>query len=158
MRLTFIALAIAAGLSVIQPAQAEMVKDACRLNHAAVVTSTLISNTTETFFVDVPESGVRIVQGPGQPDCVVVSFSAAAASPQTQVLMVRALLDGVDCEPGAMLFARGDASLLVPVVRTVNFICTGVTPGIHRLKLQYRSSNGGMVSLHHRTLTVHHFR
>lgn len=160
MRLAFITLAIAAGLSVIPPAQAlEVVKATCPSNHVAVVTSDGLLMTNSTAFVDVTDSTVRFVQGGNRSACVLVTFSAEAAADGSHELLVRALLDGAGCASGPVALTSGDASAIATTARAMSFLCTDVTPGAHRIRMQYRSGTSGqIVSLHVRTLTVHYFK
>lgn len=160
MRLIFIIAGLAAALSVMPSAQAlQLVRATCPSNHTAVATSDGLLMANSTAFITVAETSVRFVQGGNRPECVVVTLSAEAAAPPTQELLVRALLDGEECAPGEVTLARGDASAVARVVRAMSFLCTDVGPGVHRIKMQYRSSsNAAGVALHARTMTVHYFK
>jgi|GEM_PF-4625333 len=163
MKLTKTALAVAllvAGFGVLSASDAApVVREHCPLNQAAVVVSTDSRSTTSVVLVDVPESSVRFVQGGTQARCVVVSFSAEAAAAPNDLMVVQAVLDGtIVCQPGSNFFVRSNATATDVAARTMNFVCAEVTPGAHKLKLQFRSRSGGVVQLGFRTLVVHYFK
>ena len=155
MRLTFIGALLAALLSAMPSARAAPVRANCALNHAAVSVSTESVLTTSANFVDVAESNIRFVQGGSKPGCIVISLSAEAIAGQNTAMAVRAVLDTTAvCESVYDSFVLSDATRSV---RAANFLCTDVTPGAHRIKLQFLSS-GGTVVLDNRTITVRFFR
>jgi hypothetical protein len=160
MRFTLvITAALAAVLSAMPSARAAQ-SAICPSNHAAVKVADGILMTNSTGFVNVADSTVRFVQGGTQTRCVVVTFTAEAAAPVNHALMVRVLLDGEElCQPGEVFFSRGEASPAARAARAMSFLCTDVTPGPHRIRLEYRSQNSaGTVALQFRTVTVNYFK
>jgi hypothetical protein len=51
------------------------------------------------------------------------------------------------------------AGVLQPSSHAMNFLCTGVTPGFHSVKIQFKSNDGvSTVTLYGRTVAVHYFK
>ena len=159
MRLIVI-IAAALAATVTPPAEAAPLERAqCQVNHAAIMVSTAGHSTTSNGYVDVTESGVRFVQGGTKPGCIIVSFSAEAGAAANETMVVQPVLDGTTvCEPGENFFVPSNASVTHAGARAMNYVCTDVTPGVHRLKMRFRSFGGQPVTLSYRTLIVHHFR
>ena len=159
MRLIFIIAAALAAAAMPSAQAAPTEKAQCQVNHAAIMVSKAGHFTTSTGYVDVIESGVRFVQGGTKPGCIVVSFSAEAGAAANETMVVQPVLDGTTiCEPDSNFFVPSSASGTNAGARAMNYVCTDVTPGAHRLKMQFRSFSGGAVTLSYRTLIVHHFR
>ncbi len=161
MRLIFIiAAALAASLASTPGAEAAPIEKAqCQVNHAAIMVSKAGHSTTSNGYVDVIESGVWFVQGGTKPGCIIVSFSAEAGAAANETMVVQPVLDGTTvCEPGENFFVPSIASGSNAGARAMNYVCTDVAPGAHRLKMQFRSFGGATVTLSYRTLIVHHFK
>ena len=160
-RLTFlIAPALAALLSAVPPARAAPVaKGICEVNHAAIMVSKAGHSTTSKGYVDVIESTARFVQGGTKPGCIVVAFSAEAGAAANETMVVQPVLDGTtNCQPENNFFVLSGASITHSAARAMNYVCTDVAPGVHRLRMQFRSFGGQTVTLSYRTLIVHHFK
>lgn len=132
----------------------------CAANRLSYAQSDDIGQTTtSTSFVNVPGMS-RTVTIPGTTKtCVEVQYTATVFSPGDELIYVRATRDGVACLPGEAQFEGdsdedGDGSWAR--AHAFNFICTGVTPGAHTFRIQWRSFFGGTVSTHWRTMVVHH--
>jgi hypothetical protein len=126
---------------------------ACPPTTQKFITSDLPVATRSTTPINVRESGLAFVQGGTQGSCVIVSFSAVAAVAQGDVMSVQAVLDGeFSCNPGIIPFQ----STPVFTARAMKFVCLLVQPGRHTLRMQFRSANGGLVSLDRRTMIVEH--
>jgi hypothetical protein len=118
-------------------------------------------STTSTSFVDVPGMSVTFNLGGVATSCVKVEYSATvfAATAGTARMFVQAVRDGVPCVPADVPFAGDDdtdGDGRWPNARAFNFVCTGVTPGIHTIKIQWRSQDGGSISTDKRSMFVHH--
>lgn len=115
--------------------------------------------TTSTSFVDVPGM-VRTVTIPGSTrTCVEVQYTATVFSPEDELIYVQATRDGFPCLPPNAQFegdSDEDADGAWARAHAFNFICTGVTPGAHVFKIQWRSFFGGTVFTHWRSMVVHH--
>lgn len=136
----------------------------CITNQSTYAASTLDgSSTTSTSFVNLGEGAVTFQQGLGN-GCAIVNFSsmAFAASGGSALLYVRALLDGAtvaipfetqftgdDDEDGDGRWARS---------HSYTFIFPRVAPGLHTVQMQFRSFDGGSVTLHRHTTVVQHRR
>jgi hypothetical protein len=89
----------------------------------------------------------------------VVSFSAEAGAAANETMVVQPVLDRTTvCEPGENFFVPGNTGVAYPGARAMNYVCTDVTPGVHSLKMRFRSFGGQTVTLSYRTLIVHHFK
>jgi hypothetical protein len=159
MRLIFI-IAAALAVTAMPSAQAVPIEKAlCQVNHAAITVSKAGHSTTSNGYVDVIETGVRFIQGGTKPGCIVVSFSAEAGAAANETMVVQPVLDGTTiCEPGENFFVPSNTSVTHAGARAMNYVCRDVTPGVHRLKMQFRSFGGQIVTLSYRTLIVHHFK
>ena len=102
--------------------------------------------------------------GGNTPSCVKVEFSAytfAADTPvANQLLMVRALLDGVTAgSPSEVQFSGDDdedADFTWARSHAFNFAFNGVVPGVHTITIQFRSLSGGSVFVHKPSMFVNH--
>jgi hypothetical protein len=111
-------------------------------------------STTSTTFVNVTGSRIDFQQGGTSPNCVIVNFSSEAEEVAGETLVVQVLLDGSTlCQPDDNFFSFDDPDL---ADRAMNYICPAVAPGGHKVQPQFRSRNGGTVSLDFRTIIVHY--
>ena len=113
-------------------------------------------STTSTTLVDVPGMSVTftIPAGTGR-SCVRVEFSAWVFAQGSELMNIRALLDGTTVgAPGEVQF-EGD-SVNWATSRAFNFLFTGVRPGSHTITMQWLSYFGGTVFVHGRSMFVHH--
>src|SRR5690349_10088799 len=105
-------------------------------------------STTSTSYVPIANTGMNFVQGGTKAGCVLVLFSAEANAPANEIMVVQALLDGITpCSPNDVDFVISNATATGDAVRSMNFICPGVAPGAHSIKMRYLSDAGGMVEL-----------
>ena len=112
-------------------------------------------NTTSTTFVNVDNTTINFVQGGSKRGCVLVLFSAEAETEADEIMVVHALLDGVTpCSPDLIDFHASTADPPRDAVRTMNFVCHGVAPGSHSIRMQYLSDSGKNVYLSRRTTIV----
>ncbi len=116
--------------------------------------------TSSTSFVDVPNTTIAVDIGGSANTCVKIEFSAYtfAATAGTALLNVRVLADAAVCAPGEIQFSGDDSEdgdSRWARTHAFNFLCA-VTPGVHTFRAQYRSYDGGLVSIHRTSLFVHH--
>jgi hypothetical protein len=120
-----------------------------------VVTASDGLGTTLTSYVNVANTAINFVQGGSKAGCVLVFFSAEAEAAANDIMVVHAMLDGVTpCSPDEIDFVTSNATVTVDAVRAMNFICPGVAPGSHVIRMQYRSDTGAGVYLTRRTIIV----
>jgi hypothetical protein len=114
------------------------------------------TSTNSTKYVLVPSSKFRFRQDSKKAKCVLVHVSAMAGTDSDQSLHIRAVIDGglAEAEPGTVLLVH---EIPAPVQRAVTFIFPSVAPGKHIIELQYKSSDGGIVGLFGRVVTVEHY-
>jgi hypothetical protein len=114
-------------------------------------------STSSSSFVDVAGSSIGFIVGGSVPSCVLVDFSAQAFAPATGTLMmVRALRDGgIGSVDGEIQLAAESASF--SDAHAYNFLFTGVTPGFHTVKMQYRTFFAGdTVTINDFNMVVNH--
>jgi len=153
------------------PAEAQSVAPApaltgtCIVKKVSFATSESIAlGTTSTSFVNIPDMSVGFSMGGANPSCVKVEFSAFAFAANTpvanQLLMVRALLDGVTAGSPSEVQLSGDddedADGSWARAHGYNFAFNGVTPGVHTITIQFRSNSGGSVFVHRPSMFVNH--
>jgi hypothetical protein len=121
-------------------------------------TRTKVSRTSQstnlTTYVDVIDTQIGFHQGGTSASCVVVSFSAEATATTNQLMIVDPLLDSTPCQPGDTQFANSITSPDGLAARAMNYVCPNVAPGNHTVKVRFKSSGGGPVSLNYRTTIV----
>jgi hypothetical protein len=114
------------------------------------------NGTTSTTFVNIPGARVPFtVSTRGGAKCVSVLFTSMAFVPTgSDLLMVRALLDGaVAGNPSETQF-EADSPSGYAVSHTMNFTFSAVAPGTHTIRMQFRSFSGGPVFIHRGTTIV----
>jgi hypothetical protein len=123
--------------------------------------ATVSESTESADYVDVPNMSVTFTQGGTATRCAIVNYSAFVFAAEGDNLMyVRALLDGVtegspaeyqfsgdDDEEGDGRWARTHAAI---------FVFPSVSPGLHRITIQWRSFDGQHITTHSRAMTVTH--
>ena len=107
------------------------------------------AGTTSTNFVNMPQSVINFVQGGNAPGCVILTFTSVITTASTW-MYVNARLDGTNSIDAGRLFGRVDFQ----DTRTGVFVFQNVAPGNHKIVLQFRSNNGGNVTVYNRTLAV----
>jgi hypothetical protein len=155
LRNTFvIAQLIAAGLSLATPTPgAAAVTGTCETTATRSRWTTTFDSTTSTSFVNMPEMATNITQG--ATDCVIVAFFAQVATLANQAMHVRATIDGLSCGPLDPKFVENGSEALTSS-HAMAFLCNGVAPGPHTIRIQYRSFGGGQVIVQERMMLVHY--
>jgi hypothetical protein len=140
------------------PASASSVVGGCEPTKIKYQAAIHNSNTTSTSFVTVPEATVGFVQGGVGASCVLVEFWAEATA--AKVMYVRVLMDNATAGlPASTVFtADDDEDNDGCCVRTrgMKFILPNVTPGNHKISVQYLSFDGSVVGLQRHTTIVHY--
>jgi len=133
----------------------------CPVNAAIVKVGTGGQGTSSNSFSDVLDTTVRFTQGGSRAGCILISFTAEALAANGGTMQVNAVLDGaVICAPSGNYFLAATAQgLIQPSSHAMNFLCTGVLPGAHSVKMQFNSLGGSnTVTLYARTTAVHYFK
>jgi hypothetical protein len=92
--------------------------------------------------VNIPEATISFVQGGTSASCVIVRFSAGICAPGGGVY-VRAFLDQTTAAlPIDINYASNDACFQA---HAFEFIFPSVAPGVHTVRMQYRSLSGTIV-------------
>src|SRR5262245_41575645 len=114
-----------------------------KLSRIEVAQSGVSQSTGSTVPVDVVGSSIGFIVGGAVPSCVLVSFSGQAFGPANGTLMmVRAVRDGaIVSVDGEIQFVA--ESITFSDAHAYNFLFTGVPPGFHSVKMQYRSFFAG---------------
>jgi hypothetical protein len=115
--------------------------------------------STSTSFTNIDGATLGFTQGGNSPSCVLVLFSGAAASNPSTTMFLRATLDGQTISlPAQIQFFLNvsDPHILYFEARAANFTFPSVTPGTHRIRMQFMSGDGGFVQLTNTTLIVHY--
>jgi hypothetical protein len=122
---------------------------------AEFVVDALTQSTNSTTLVDVDRSFRSFTVGGNKPSCVIVRFSAQAFAPGiAEFMRVRALLDGKpSIENEIQLVAE---SVSFSDAHAYTFLFPSVPPGLHNVKMQYRSPNAGTVSINDFNLEIRH--
>jgi len=113
--------------------------------------------TASSTFVDVPDMSVTFKIPAETPrSCVRVEFSAFAYAPGTELMFLRAFLDGTTVGlPGEVQFESNAGTYAT--ARAFNFLFTNVKAGTHTITMQYlNGGTAGNVYLHARDMFVHH--
>ena len=114
--------------------------------------STDLQTTGSKSYTDVGGTNISFDQGTS--GCAEISFSAEGATVPGEILITRVLLDNATaCLPDANFFASDSPSSAL-ADHAMNYICTGVAPGSHTVKVQFRSRFGHKVALDYRTTIV----
>jgi hypothetical protein len=112
------------------------------------------NSTASQTFVNLPGATVPIVvSSKGGAKCVSVVFTSMAFAPSGGLLMVRALLDGNQGDPGEVQFEGNSGTFATSQAMTFDF--PAVAPGAHTVQIQFRSFSGSSVFLHRGTTLVH---
>jgi hypothetical protein len=139
MRRLLLALAM---ITLVSQANANIVGQNCGvLSQVNTVHSTNSQTGTSDRFAPVAGSLVRFTVGGVVSGCVIVSFSAQAYAPLGRLIWVRAVLDNAPSVDGQIAFAAEDGAFAQ--AHSYSFLFPSVTPGAHRIFLQYRSQVDG---------------
>jgi hypothetical protein len=118
------------------------------------------SITSSITFVDVPEATVTFRQGGTTSGCIIVNFTGEPFAPGNgDVVMLRVLVDDTtELPPGTEQFSGDDdEDFDGHWTRAQAFTWAGfVTPGSHKIQIQYKSYFGGPVAMNRHTTTVLH--
>jgi len=110
----------------------------CKFKRTAYVESDSENFTTATTYINVSDGAVSFNQGGRTTGCIAVHFEAQSAGLGSEILFVRALLDGSPMFPTDINFAAFDAA-----TSAHGFTWEGsAAPGSHTVQIQYRSSDG----------------
>jgi hypothetical protein len=114
----------------------------CRTDNTAGVTVTGLPevSTTSQTYVDVPNLATTISTQGAVADCAFVKFAGSVRADGGH-MDVRAVLDGVPCDPARILVANADQHGAFET-GSASFICRNIGKGQHVVKIQYRSSAG----------------
>src|SRR6476620_581694 len=141
----------------IPSSRAALVKGSCSPERMKITVATDFNTTTSKTFVRVTNSQISFTQGGTAPSCVIVSFTSEASAAANEVMRMRVLLDSsTTCLPDDNIFVRSNATVTDLADRAMNFVCPDIAPGDHDVQVQYRSTNGGSVSLAFRTQIVNY--
>ena len=108
--------------------------------------------TSDSSFVDMPGTRVRFTQGGTRKSCITVVFSGQGYAPEPALMVILPILGSTENQQVQLVGGQaswGEAGAFV-------FSFRGVSPGKHTVRIQWRSANGGTVSISFRTLVVYH--
>jgi hypothetical protein len=128
----------------------------CRTDNTAGVTVSgpPIVSTTSSAFVDVPDLAKEISAQGAVADCAFVQLSASVLAADGTRIGVRAVLDGVPCDPPYIRVGNSDQHDRFET-SPAQFICRNVSKGTDTVKIQYRSSTEGLpVYMRNRAFSV----
>jgi hypothetical protein len=125
-----------------------------------VVNNNGSASTTSAGYSNVDGATVAFTQGGATPSCVLVFFSGAAAASPGASMFVRATLDG---QPTALpaeiqFFHNSTAGTLFFESRAANFVFPSVTPGTHRVRIQFEFGSGSFAQFTNTTHIVRYRR
>ena len=125
----------------------------CKFKKTAYVESDFENATLAATYINVSDGAVSFVQGGRSAGCIAVHFEAQSAGTGSEILYVRALLDGTAMFPAEIAFAGHDV-----VEAAHGFTWEGAAaPGSHTVQIQYRSSDGqAYVFIEPHVTTVQH--
>lgn len=110
--------------------------------------------TDKTTFVNIPETAVTFRQGGSRASCVIVRFSAEVLLQIPSGMEVRAMIDDT-----MLAFPRNAIYLATACCalsgHTFEFVFPNVRPGIHTLRMEYRSESTDPVFLMRHNTIVH---
>lgn len=130
----------------------EVLSGTCSPTKTKFKVSTSVQSTTSTSYVNVTDGQLKVKLA--KRGCIIVAFTAEAKTAADDTMVVRALRDGTSCAPSSTFFASSGPDALPYADRAVNFVCSGVGPGAHRVRLQFESFSGGAVTLDYRTVVL----
>jgi hypothetical protein len=148
-------------LAALTPVTAAPLAGACVPTATNYKVSTTVQTTVSTSPVFVLETFVKFTQGGfgGNQSCVIVSFSAEAAASPNTIMIVDALLDDIiGCQPTNNFFVQSNATATGFTDHAMSYVCQNVAPGIHSVRMEFRSNNGLAVQLLKRTTIVNHVK
>src|SRR4029079_5313828 len=115
------------------------------------------TTTTVEGFVNIPETQIAFVQGVSTPSCVIVQFTTMLNVDSNSVFEVRAVLDQntIGLPNLFQLAAFGNT---LSQTHTANFIFPNVAPGTHRIRMQFGTTNGQLISVDRHNTIVNYTR
>lgn len=124
----------------------------CSPTKMTIAASTKSGNDrTSTTFGNIPEAAVNFTQGGSKASCVVVRFSAVTYT-ASDGLKVRALMDtNIQAVPPEVYYSIYNAGT---AARSYDFVFPNVKPGPHTIRMQFRSNDGTLVTIHEHTTIV----
>jgi hypothetical protein len=136
-------------------AMAPVVSGVCTTTATRTKVSKSPQSSTSTTFTDVADTQIAFPQGGSSPSCVIVLFSAEAYAQANTTMEVEALLDGSTlCQPSDTYFVSSNATDTDFAAHAMNYMCPNVRPGLHNIRIQFKSSNASVVTLDYRTTIV----
>jgi hypothetical protein len=149
----YVHLALAAALLVSPAAHATIVAKNCpAMNKVKVVFS--VDHQTGTSLTFAPIAGTLINFNQAKPGCVIISFNAEVAAPNSGVLIVRPVMDN-----GAILAVDNqvDFTRSVMEVRSYDFLFLNVPAGAHSVFMQWSQGVAGKTAFIDRyTMVLRH--
>jgi hypothetical protein len=146
-----------AGPASVQKAAAASGEMACELGGTKLAMATAEHGTGSANFSSVAQSSVSFQQSGARGGCAALSFSAEVLAPGDTAMEVRAVLDGnVEATPGPVLFAQDTTGFQS---RAFNFVFANLSPGAHRVEVQFRNAGAnGTVRMGRRTTMIQYAR
>jgi hypothetical protein len=140
---------------------ATVVTGQCAVGKTSFVSSDIEGyGLTSTTYVDVPDMAVTFSVPGTTRSCATAEFSAYTSTAADQLMMIRAVMDGVTVgAPFEVLFdgdSDEDGDGRWARAHAFTFLFPSVQPGKHTIKIQWRSFSGGTVVMSRRTLIVDH--
>ena len=141
------------GLASQTPHEPTVVTGDCKFKKTAYVESDSENATLSATYINVSDGAVSFEQGGRSTGCIEVHFEAQSAGTGSEILYVRALLDGTAMFPAEISFAGNDV-----VAAAHGFTWEGAAaPGSHTVQIQFRSSDGkAYVFIEPHVTTVQH--
>jgi hypothetical protein len=110
--------------------------------------------TTSNVFAQIPEAAANVTQVGSANGCVIVDFSAMVNTLGTTALYVTATLDGKASLPDYSQLIANNGTF---EARSTSFVFSSVTPGLHQVKVLFRSStNGTAVNINRSNIIIHY--
>lgn len=111
--------------------------------------------TSRTRFKVIPRMRVRIRTDEAGP--IMIDYCAWIIVDTTgDNLIIRALVDGTQAEPGGAIFSNSPVSQSANGTRCFTWVMDDVEAGRHTIKIEWFSTNGGRYETETRTLRVWH--
>jgi hypothetical protein len=155
-RVSLVVLAIMAASTV---ARAQTISGTCTPSADKFIASKDGRPTTSTNYTNLSGASIGFTQGGASSSCVLVSFTGNPGIDPSTTMIVRATLDGHTMAiPDELFFGTNMSGVPFFDTRSANFIFPNVAPGQHRIRMQFKSSNGGLVQFTQTTLIVRYAR
>jgi hypothetical protein len=159
-----ILLAVAPSLASPTPLSAAVLANgACTTTATKYKVITELQQIFTTNYVNVKDATISFVQGGANASCVIVTFSASAATDWDVAMHIRAQLDGTTvCNPPDPSWVQTSfQNSYGPNACTMTYVCSNVAPGPHTIRMQFRKS--GVIAergvrVYERTLRVDYIK